>query len=245
MTDAGPRRPPLPAELDPAGQLPRFRPDEPPAPVEQGVSRGLRYLHVWTSLTREDAWKAMLGLSTLIDLLVAKGVITPEELEQQSSVTSPHVQEGFAADPLAPLLGDGPDKYGVASPAIDCAARFHLCRARCCTLRFALTPQDLDEGIVRWEYARPYLIAQRPDGYCVHCHPDTGACGVYAHRPAPCRAYDCRGDKRIWQDFEAGIPADYAAIDAERRARRTARHAGQAGAAPAAEMIEGPPPGAG
>lgn len=244
MTKDGARRPPFPAEPEPASQLPPFRPDEPPAPIEQGVSRGLRYLHVWTSLTREDAWKAMLGLSTLIDLLVAKGIVTPDELEQQSRVTSPHVQEQFAADPLAPLLGDGTDKYAVSSPAIDCAARFHLCRARCCTLRFALSPQDLDEGIVRWDYARPYLNARRPDGYCIHCHPHTGACGVYAHRPAPCRTYDCRNDRRIWRDFEARIPADFAALDAERRARQVAQRAMLADQTRMVAATEGQPAGA-
>jgi Fe-S-cluster containining protein len=118
----------------------------------------------------------------------------------------------FEADPLAPLLGPDEDKYTTASSDVDCAARFHLCQARCCRLRFALSPQDLDEGIVRWEYSRPYLIAQRPDGFCVHNQRETGGCGVYANRPIACRAYDCRTDKRIWQDFEARIPADYAAI---------------------------------
>ncbi len=31
-------------------------------------------------------------------------------------------------------------------------------------------------------------------------------CRIYAHRPVPCRGFDCRGDKRIWLDFENKIP---------------------------------------
>ncbi|MCC6627210.1 MAG: YkgJ family cysteine cluster protein [Chloroflexi bacterium] len=218
MTDM-PQRLPLPTVPEPGGPLSGPDAETGATPVEAGLGRGLRFLHVWTSRTREDAWKAMLGVHTLMELLVAKGLITPEELEAQGAATAPRVQEAFAADPLAPVLGEVEDKYTVASPDIDCAARFHLCRARCCTLRFALSAQDLDEGGVRWEYARPYLIAQRSDGFCTHCHPATGACGVYQHRPAPCRSYDCRTDDRIWLNFEARIPADYAARDAMRQER--------------------------
>jgi Fe-S-cluster containining protein len=225
MADDRARRPSLPADPDPARPAPTFGHDEPRALDERELSRGLRFLHVWTSRTREDAWKAMLGMHTLLELLVAKGVVTVDELEQQSQVTGPRVHEAFEADPLAPAMGQVADKYTVVSPDIDCAARLHLCQARCCTLRFALTAQDLDEGVVRWDYARPYYIASRPDGYCAHCHPESRACGVYRHRPAPCRSYDCRGDERIWRDFEARIPADYAAIDAEQRAVRAARRA--------------------
>jgi Fe-S-cluster containining protein len=103
-------------------------------------------------------------------------------------------------------IGAAVDKYAMrALPAIDCEARLPLCRARCCTLRFALSRQDLDEGVVRWDPARPYAIAQREDRTCVHLH--AGRCEVYAQRPAVCRSYDCRGDGRIWLDFDTRIPA--------------------------------------
>ena len=99
------------------------------------------------------------------------------------------------------------DKYQMAGADIDCAARLHLCHARCCSLSFELTVQDLDEGRVRWEIDRPYLIRHETDGYCTHLDRKSGGCGVYAERPATCRGYDCRGDARIWIDFEKGIPA--------------------------------------
>jgi len=35
------------------------------------------------------------------------------------------------------------------------------------------------------------MLRKRDDGGCVHLGPD-GQCGVYEHRPLPCRKYDCR-----------------------------------------------------
>jgi Fe-S-cluster containining protein len=100
------------------------------------------------------------------------------------------------------------DKYTDEETAeIDCAARIHLCQARCCSFHFYLTKQDLDEGVARWDYGNPYWIKHGEDGYCTHCDPDSRACAIHAHRPHVCRKYDCRNDKRIWIDFEARIPA--------------------------------------
>lgn len=83
----------------------------------------------------------------------------------------------------------------------------HLCRARCCTFRFALSQQDLDEGVVRWDRDEPYFILQSARGACVH-HDEGAGCTIYRQRPRPCRVFDCRDDPRIWRDFTQRIPAD-------------------------------------
>jgi hypothetical protein len=31
-------------------------------------------------------------------------------------------------------------------------------------------------------------------------------CTVYDARPIPCRGFDCRGDRRIWLDFDGRVP---------------------------------------
>jgi len=102
----------------------------------------------------------------------------------------------------------GGTKYEVPSPDIPCAELIPICKARCCALSFALSTEDLDEGVIRWDYGQPYLIRQRAsDGYCVHNAPDSHACTVHHHRPRVCRAYDCRKDTRVWTDYEQRIPA--------------------------------------
>jgi Fe-S-cluster containining protein len=104
----------------------------------------------------------------------------------------------------------GGSKYEATSPDIPCGELVSLCRARCCSLSFALSTEDLDEGVIRWDYGQPYLIRQRAsDAYCVHNHPDSHACTVHAQRPRVCRQYDCRKDERIWVDYEKRIPAPF------------------------------------
>jgi hypothetical protein len=98
------------------------------------------------------------------------------------------------------------DKYVVPSDDIDCAARVHLCKARCCSFDVALSAQDVVERELPWEIDRPYVLPKKADGQC-GCADDAGACTVYAKRPGACRAYDCRGDDRVWIDFDARIPA--------------------------------------
>jgi len=113
-----------------------------------------------------------------------------------------------AGTPTRVSLDLGPPKYETTSPMIPCAELIPLCGARCCTLSFALSTEDLDEGVIRWDYGQPYLIRQRAsDGYCVHNDPDSHGCTVHQHRPRVCRGYDCRKDKRIWIDYEQRIPA--------------------------------------
>lgn len=117
-------------------------------------------------------------------------------------------------------LGDS--KYRTPSPPVPCGELIPLCGARCCTLSFALSTEDLDEGVIRWDYGQPYLIRQRAsDGFCVHNDPDTRGCTVHAHRPRVCRSYDCRKDPRVWIDYDQRLPAPLVrgevAITTERR----------------------------
>src|SRR5262249_39240688 len=77
-------------------------------------------------------------------------------------------------------LDMGRSKYETESPDIPCAELIPLCQARCCRLSFALSTEDLDEGVIRWDYGQPYLIRQRSsDGYCVHNAPGSHACTVH------------------------------------------------------------------
>ncbi len=137
--------------------------------------------------------------TTTIEAAVADH--TPTTLEHIRAAT-------FKETPRVWLESELDDKYPVNGPDIPCTELMHLCKARCCTLTFPLSSQDLDEGIIRWDYGQPYMIRQRAsDGYCVHNAPDTHGCTVHANRPLTCRRYDCRDDKRIWADFENRVVA--------------------------------------
>jgi Fe-S-cluster containining protein len=107
-------------------------------------------------------------------------------------------------------LDSGGSKHETASPPVPCAELIPLCQARCCTMTFALSTEDLDEGVVRWDYGQPYLIRQRAsDGYCVHHDPDHQTCTVHGFRPRVCRSYDCRNDPRVWIDYERRIATPF------------------------------------
>lgn len=123
-------------------------------------------------------------------------------------------------------LADDGSKYDVVGPDIPCEELIPLCHARCCSYVFALSTEDLDEGVIRFDYGQPYMIRQRSDGYCVHNDAETRGCTAHAHRPRTCRTYDCRADKRVWLDYENRIaaPLDHGveperAFDLHERAR--------------------------
>ena len=140
-------------------------------------------------------------LETLVEVLVARGDLAAGHariLERAAAAAGPR-----RSARLKPYV----DKYEVTSSDVDCPSLVHLCHARCCTLSVELTAQDVDEGTVRFELADPYMLRHERDGYCTHFDRNTLGCGVYHHRPAACREYDCRQDRRVWIDFERRIPA--------------------------------------
>jgi hypothetical protein len=115
----------------------------------------------------------------------------------------------------------GASKYATTPADVPCAELIPLCGARCCSLSFALSTEDLDEGVIRWDYGQPYLIAQRAsDGFCVHNDPDTRFCTVHHHRPRVCRSYDCRNDPRVWIDYSQRLVAPLVRGDVPIRTER-------------------------
>jgi len=137
---------------------------------------------------------------------------TPATIEEALARATPdvlHVVRGNDARSTSGTSFDlGGDKYDELPADVPCGELLPLCHARCCAMRFSLSTQDLDEGIIRWDYGQPYVIRQRgSDGYCVHNDPDTRFCTVREARPRVCRSYDCRDDARVWLDYEARIPA--------------------------------------
>lgn len=139
-------------------------------------------------------------LGALVDLLVSRGTLSGGHRRTLARAVSQPTSRKVHLRLYV-------DKYAVKGPDIDCAALQHLCGARCCRLQIELTADDVEQGKLRWNLGEPYLLAKDPDGQCVHMDAATKGCTVYDIRPATCREYDCRKDKRVWLDFEARIPA--------------------------------------
>ena len=173
--------------------------------LEQRLARGLQFADMLGFTNRQDLQESRVLLHALAELLVSKGVLRLHEIEQRKKEIARYFAEKDGPPKVQLVVTE--DKYEPqANTPVDCENRIHLCKARCCKLWFALSVQDLEERIVRWNYAEPYSIAQGSDGYCVH---QEGAgshrCGVYENRPLICRTYSCKDDKRIWLDFEAHV----------------------------------------
>lgn len=171
-------------------------------PSRRELEQGLRALHLAIADLRDD-------LTALAAQVIATAEVTAGTTDAAPAIDARAAVlrgELALADALAPgrvRLADIDDKYAATSPPIPCAELLPLCGARCCTFAFPLSSQDLDEGVVRWDHANPYLIRQR-DGRCGHF---ADGCTIYPQRPRTCRVFDCRDDRRIWQDYAARIPA--------------------------------------
>jgi Fe-S-cluster containining protein len=171
------------------------------------VVEGLRFCHLSSQDLRTAVDELALTVMALVEELAETGLLPAAALEARKAGADA-AEEGAQKGRLKVRLLHEVDKYTLTGPDVPCEELIPLCRGRCCTLHFPLGRQDLDERIVEWNHLQPYTIRQRPsDRYCVHSDPATRGCTVYAHRPAVCRTYDCRNDKRIWADFEHRIPA--------------------------------------
>ena len=141
------------------------------------------------------------ALDALVTVFQLRGELGPGHLRMLDRVRR-HVTT--AVEP-ALALDATVDKYAVHGADIDCASRIDQCHGRCCAYDISLSEQDLREGQLEWRIRQPYYLPKASDGYCANQDRTTGGCTAYAHRPAQCRQYDCRGDARIWIDFEANL----------------------------------------
>jgi len=179
------------------------------APVaREDLERALRHLNL-SDLEQRDL---VLRLAAHVVALTEE--LAPDARARVQAATEPTYERIRAADaratPSVWLSSALEDKYEIdtSGSSPPCDELLHLCNARCCSFDFPLSTQDLDEGVIRWDYGRPYLIRQRAsDGFCVHHDPASKQCAVHAQRPGPCRHYDCRKDARVWVDYAARIPA--------------------------------------
>jgi Fe-S-cluster containining protein len=168
------------------------------------VIRGLVYAHNRANANTAEVHQACATMHAVVELLIEGGVLDHEALEARRQEAARQLRRQYLAQGMAVAMQEfGTSKYEFQNGAeVDCQNRVHLCKAACCRIPLALSREDVQEGLVRWDLGQPYIIARDGDGYCVHLDRETYGCTVYAQRPIPCRGYDCREDERIWLDFE-------------------------------------------
>ena len=175
--------------------------------LREEVVGGLRYVHYQLGVNTGKVLETASFLYALIEMLIEKGVMTEAELNERKVDVANRLVEKFRELGMGAVFQEKEqDKYSFDREVqIDCENRVHICQAACCRMSFALSRQDIEEGKLRWNLEKPYLIAKDGNGYCYHLDKSSYRCTIREQRPVPCRAYDCRNDKRIWLDFEKGI----------------------------------------
>ena len=113
--------------------------------------------------------------------------IPPEQREKILSLMQKMLEMGICAV-------YGQEEEGVPDAVVNCEANISSCKARCCTLQFALTKEEVQTKMYKHNTARPFFIAREQDGYCPHLDRGTLRCEVWSERPLRCRRYDCFAD---------------------------------------------------
>jgi Fe-S-cluster containining protein len=176
--------------------------DEDLLKLERQVERGSFFTHTMVSQFADRLNEVEPILYGLIDSLIKRGLVTQEELLAASSATRDELverEETFNPQ-LALRVDDAPSD--APTVPVDCAARMPICRSVCCKLSFALTVEEIEAGVVRWDLGQPYFIRHEADGHCTHRDRSSGGCTVYEQRPMVCKRYSCANDTRIWKDFQ-------------------------------------------
>lgn len=180
--------------------------DEIVSEVLNELSSGLLYTHNRINTNTRKTMEAASFLYALIELLEEKGVISIKELDDRKVKVAERLVKKFVESGIGLMYQDPEyDKYNFEHEAnIDCESRLHICKAMCCKFPFALSRQDVEEGIVRWDFGKPYLIARGDDGYCIHLNRETYQCEVYENRPVPCRGFNCEDNEKwkVWLDYD-------------------------------------------
>jgi hypothetical protein len=176
--------------------------------LRKSIADGLLYTHLRLSENTHQNLEVASFLYSLIELLSEKQILSIDELDARKHEVQERLVRKNTDRGVGVLLQEGPeqDKYSFASEArIDCENRIEYCRAACCRLPFALSKQDIHEGVIRWDLGQPYVIEQGEDGYCSHLERGSCHCTVRDARPIPCRAFDCSTNRNIWLDFDNKI----------------------------------------
>jgi hypothetical protein len=99
----------------------------------------------------------------------------------------------------------GDEDNGENAVVFDCKERLPICKAICCSFTFAITKEEVQQGVIQWNSKLPYFIKRDEDGYCPHMNRETFSCDIWDDRGQRARKYDCRKDSNVWLDWDNSI----------------------------------------
>jgi Fe-S-cluster containining protein len=176
---------------------------------DQDITRGLLYTHTRINANTAKTLETASFLYALIEIMNEKEVLSIDELDERKKQVAKRLVRNFVESGIGILYQDTEcDKYTFEHESgVDCLSRLPVCKAICCKFPFALSKQDVEEGLIHWEFGRPYLIAHGDDGYCVHLDRETYKCTAYDHRTVPCRGFRCQDNEKwqVWLDYEKKV----------------------------------------
>jgi hypothetical protein len=174
--------------------------------LDEQLQRGSLFAQAMASEQMARANQTEAAIYGLIDLLIAKGALSAEEVTDAIRQTGDEMRDAGRQATMDVVIREDNSAPPVSADEIDCAARIPYCKAACCSLRWPLTLEEVESGPVKWDLGRPFFNRHGAHGYCHQFDLETHGCSVYEQRPRPCRQYNCIGDERIWLDFENMIP---------------------------------------
>jgi Fe-S-cluster containining protein len=167
-------------------------------------------------------------VQAVLQVLMAKGLVTREELDAVYPAMHQMMVDLRARQLSGPRLFPGLGTLAEPS-GLDCAAHHPTCGAACCSsFNVLLTPEEAASHKYLWDLAHPYRLLTDDDGTCVYFDRARLGCSIWQDRPSACRAFDCRKDDRVWQDYpNRGLTEAAMAAKARLAAARAREAAGK------------------
>lgn len=166
----------------------------------------------YSMISRESLanFEVATAVEAVMQLLVAKGVVTADELGVAREAAADRLAEQRTGKFMGPAVTlAAPEEVARPPEILDCDTRRPHCKTACCSFyKVILTEDEVRENTLLWDLGAPYSLPRSPEGYCAYLDTQALRCTVWEDRPHVCRGYSCREDKQIWADFSAMVPTE-------------------------------------
>jgi Fe-S-cluster containining protein len=170
--------------------------------LRDAIRPALHAIHADHARGMQVEFEQAVIVQTVLHVLMLKGLITREELDQVYPQMQQMMAQLRAQQLTGPRLSQGLES--LRPPVdLDCAAHMDDCGTACCTsFSVVLTPEEAASNKYLWDLAFPYRLLVDEAGTCVYLDRNTRRCTIWNDRPSACRTFDCRTDDRIWSSYQ-------------------------------------------